>query len=80
MKKELIDFFYWFRNNGESYIGLSIEELVDEYLKSINSLALSESQSVSDNEQKGSCESCRKKKGCVYNINGYKSCRHYMSQ
>lgn len=37
-KSELIDFFIWFRNNGEAYIGLTVEELIDEYLKSINSL------------------------------------------
>lgn len=34
-REELIEFFYWFRNNGESYIGLLIEELVDKYLEAI---------------------------------------------
>lgn len=30
----LIEFFVFFRNNGEKYIGLSIEQFIDEFLKS----------------------------------------------
>jgi len=33
LEKELIEFFKWFRNNGEKYIGMTIEEFVKEYLK-----------------------------------------------
>jgi hypothetical protein len=29
----LIDFFLHFRNNGENNIGMTIEEFVDDYLK-----------------------------------------------
>ena len=32
-KENLIFFFMWFRDNGERYLGLSIEKLVDEYYK-----------------------------------------------
>ncbi len=32
-KQQLIDFFMWFRDNGEKYLGLSIEKFVDEYYK-----------------------------------------------
>jgi len=34
-KQLLIDFFLYFRNNGNRLIGLTIEQMVDEYLKSI---------------------------------------------
>jgi len=30
-KKQFVDFFMWFRDNGERYIGLSIEQFVEEY-------------------------------------------------
>lgn len=30
-KENLIFFFMWFRDNGERYLGLSIEKFVDEY-------------------------------------------------
>ena len=33
LRKELHDFFIFFRNNGEANIGMTIEEFVDEYLK-----------------------------------------------
>ena len=33
LRKELCDFFLFFRNNGEANIGITIEQLVDEYLK-----------------------------------------------
>jgi len=29
----LIDFFKYFRDNGEQHIGMTIEEFVNEYLK-----------------------------------------------
>jgi hypothetical protein len=32
-KKLLFDFFIWFRENGERYLGMSIENMIDEYLK-----------------------------------------------
>jgi hypothetical protein len=32
-KKQFVDFFMWFRDNGEKYIGLSIEQFVDEFYK-----------------------------------------------
>lgn len=32
-KENLIDFFMWFRDNGEKYLGLSIEQFVNEYYK-----------------------------------------------
>jgi hypothetical protein len=32
-KKQFVDFFMWFRDNGERYIGLSIEQFVDEFYK-----------------------------------------------
>lgn len=32
-RKQLIDFFVWFRNNGELHIGKSVEKMIDEYLK-----------------------------------------------
>jgi len=36
MKQELINFFIWFRNNGEKYIGISIEQLIEIYLNEKN--------------------------------------------
>jgi len=33
-RNQLIDFFKFFRDNGENYIGLTINEFVDLYLKS----------------------------------------------
>ena len=33
LRKELQDFFIFFRMNGEFYIGMTIEQFVDEYLK-----------------------------------------------
>jgi hypothetical protein len=32
-KKQFVDFFMWFRDNGERYIGLSIEQFVEEFYK-----------------------------------------------
>lgn len=32
-KENLIDFFMFFRDNGERYIGLSIEQFVEEFYK-----------------------------------------------
>lgn len=32
-KKDLLNFFLFFRNNGEQLIGITIEQLVDKYLK-----------------------------------------------
>lgn len=34
-KKKYVDFFMWFRENGERYLGLSIEELVEKYLENV---------------------------------------------
>lgn len=34
-KKKYVDFFMWFRENGERYLGLSIEKLVDKYLENV---------------------------------------------
>ena len=36
LKKELIKFFIWFRDNGEKYLGISIEELIDIYAEETN--------------------------------------------
>ena len=33
LRKELHDFFIFFRMNGAAYTGMTIEEFVDEYLK-----------------------------------------------
>ena len=33
LEKELFDFFMWFRTNGEKYVGLSVEKLIETYLK-----------------------------------------------
>jgi hypothetical protein len=33
MKKELLDFFMWFRENGEKHIDKSIEHMVKIYLQ-----------------------------------------------
>jgi len=33
LRKELQDFFQFFRDNGEANIGMTIEEFVDAYLK-----------------------------------------------
>ena len=33
-RNQLIDFFKFFRDNGENHIGLTIEQFVDLYLKS----------------------------------------------
>lgn len=30
-KQQFIDFFMWFRDNGERYLGLSIEKFIEEY-------------------------------------------------
>jgi hypothetical protein len=30
-KENLIHFFMWFRDNGEKYLGLTIEQFVEEY-------------------------------------------------
>jgi hypothetical protein len=32
-REQLIDFFMYFRDNGEKHIGLSIEQFVDMYMK-----------------------------------------------
>jgi hypothetical protein len=32
-KKQFVDFFMWFRDNGEKYLGLTIEQFVEEYYK-----------------------------------------------
>lgn len=32
-KQQFIDFFMWFRDNGEKYLGLSIEQFVEEFYK-----------------------------------------------
>ena len=32
IKKELIKFFLWFRDEGEKHLGKTVEELVDIYL------------------------------------------------
>ena len=29
----IMNFFLWFRDNGENYIGMTLEELIDEYFK-----------------------------------------------
>ena len=34
-KKKYVDFFMRFRENGERYLGLSIEKLVDKYLENV---------------------------------------------
>lgn len=33
MKKQLYDFFIWFRKNGEKYVDVSIENMIEIYLK-----------------------------------------------
>ena len=33
MRQDLIDFFMWFRDYGEHYIGLTVEELVDIFIE-----------------------------------------------
>ena len=33
LKKELFKFFMWFRNNGEKYLGVSIEDMIDIYVE-----------------------------------------------
>ena len=33
LRQELIEFFKFFRDNGEANIGMTIEEFVDEYIK-----------------------------------------------
>lgn len=30
-KQQFVDFFMWFRDNGERYLGLSIEQFVEEF-------------------------------------------------
>lgn len=35
-KQELLDFFMWFRENGEKYLGLTIEEMIEEYLTQLH--------------------------------------------
>ena len=32
-EKLLFDFFMWFRNNGEYYVNISIEKMIEIYLK-----------------------------------------------
>lgn len=32
MEKELLDFFMWFRTNGEKYMNQSIEKMIQIYL------------------------------------------------
>jgi hypothetical protein len=32
-EKLLYDFFMWFRHNGEHYVNISIEEMINYYLK-----------------------------------------------
>jgi hypothetical protein len=32
-KENFVKFFVWFRDNGEKYIGMSIEEFVEQYYK-----------------------------------------------
>lgn len=36
LKKELFKFFIWFRNNGEKYLGVSIEDMIDIYAEETN--------------------------------------------
>ncbi len=33
LKKQLINFFLWFRDHGEEHVGKSVEELIDVYLQ-----------------------------------------------
>jgi len=33
LRKILIDFFLFFRENGEKYMGLTIEQLIDKFLE-----------------------------------------------
>lgn len=33
MEKELLDFFIWFRTNGEKYVDKSIEKMIKIYLE-----------------------------------------------
>ena len=35
-KEKLFNFFMWFRANGEKYMGISIEKMIDIYLKLCN--------------------------------------------
>ncbi len=35
-KDKLVKFFLWFRNNGEKHIGLSVEQLINKYLETLN--------------------------------------------
>ena len=34
-KENFVKFFVWFRDNGEKHIGMSIEQLVEQYYKEI---------------------------------------------
>lgn len=35
-KKLLFDFFMWFRENGEKYLNISIEKMIDKFLEEYN--------------------------------------------
>ena len=37
MEKELLDFFMWFRENGEKHIDKTIEKMIKIYLDEYNS-------------------------------------------
>jgi hypothetical protein len=51
MRKELIDFADWMKANYRPHKMYNSKQLVDLYLKSINSKASDETRSVTDNEQ-----------------------------
>jgi len=36
LKKELFKFFIWFRDNGQKYLGISAEDMIDIYAEETN--------------------------------------------
>ena len=66
VRERLIDFSKWFDNNYKGEM-ITMEEIVDEYLKSIN-LALSEAQPISNNEYKKKICGYKGERKCFYMI------------
>ena len=75
--KELTDFYMWMvANEYDHNIRSRVENKAELYIKSGNS-ALSESQSVSDNESKENFCEIGKDWGCCQYANDCESCKHY---
>ena len=80
MKKELIDFLNWYRIFDEPTANLSTQEIVDKYLKSINSDHQDKGVTLVPNEKaKKKCElGLRKNVECQWLLSKCDGCERYI--